>query len=62
MPPDPPAQPKSLACLPAFREAVARWMELRFGLRFDPFYTFLMSSRPFGRFDRFIGFSPPFVL
>ncbi|MDQ2673946.1 MAG: GNAT family N-acetyltransferase [Chloroflexota bacterium] len=32
------------------------------GLRFDPFYTFLMSSRPFGRFDRFIGFSPPWVL
>ncbi|HET9417213.1 MAG TPA: GNAT family N-acetyltransferase [Candidatus Limnocylindria bacterium] len=32
------------------------------GFRFDPFYTFLMSSRPFGRFDRFIGFSPPWVL
>ena len=28
----------------------------------DPFITFLMSSRPFGRFDRFIGFSPPFFL
>lgn len=32
------------------------------GFRFDPFYTFLMASRPFGRFDRYIGFSPPFVL
>ena len=32
------------------------------GLRIDPFYTFLMSSRPFGRFDRYIGVSPPFVL
>jgi GNAT superfamily N-acetyltransferase len=32
------------------------------GYRMDPFYTFLMSSRPFGRFDRYIGFSPPFVL
>jgi GNAT superfamily N-acetyltransferase len=32
------------------------------GFRIDPFYTFLMSSRPFGRFDRFIGFSPPFIL
>ena len=32
------------------------------GFRMDPFYTFLMSSRPFGRFDRYIGFSPPFVL
>jgi hypothetical protein len=32
------------------------------GFRMDPFFTFLMSSRPFGRFDRYIGFSPPFVL
>jgi len=32
------------------------------GFRMDPFYTFLMSSRPFGSFDRYIGFSPPFVL
>lgn len=28
----------------------------------DPFLTLLLSSRPFGQFDRFIGFSPPFVL
>jgi GNAT superfamily N-acetyltransferase len=32
------------------------------GYRMDAFYTFLMASRPFGRFDRYIGFSPPFVL
>jgi GNAT superfamily N-acetyltransferase len=32
------------------------------GLRIDPFYTFFMSSRPFGQFDRSIGFSPPFFL
>ena len=32
------------------------------GFRIDPFYTFLMSSRPFGQFDRFIGFAPPFFL
>lgn len=32
------------------------------GFRMDPFYTFLMSSRPFGQFDRYIGFSPPFFL
>jgi GNAT superfamily N-acetyltransferase len=32
------------------------------GFRMDPFYTFLMSSRPFGQFDRYIGFGPPFVL
>jgi GNAT superfamily N-acetyltransferase len=30
--------------------------------RMDAFITFLMSSRPFGDFGRYIGFSPPFVL
>jgi GNAT superfamily N-acetyltransferase len=35
-----------------------------FGRRYemDTFLTFLMTSRPFGQFDRFIGMSPPFVL
>jgi GNAT superfamily N-acetyltransferase len=32
------------------------------GFRLDQFLTLLMSNRPFGQFDRFIGFSPPFVL
>lgn len=32
------------------------------GFQMDPFLTLLLSSRPFGQFDRFIGFSPPFVL
>ena len=32
------------------------------GFRMDQFLTLLMSSRPFGRFDRFIGCAPPFVL
>ena len=32
------------------------------GFRFDGFPTYLMSSRRFGRFDRYLGFSPPFVL
>lgn len=32
------------------------------GFRMDSFFTFLLSSRPFGQFDRFIGFAPPFVL
>lgn len=32
------------------------------GFRMDPSYTFLMSSRPFGRFDRYVCFGPPFVL
>jgi GNAT superfamily N-acetyltransferase len=34
------------------------------GRRFhiDPWINLLMSNRPFGRFDRFIGFSPPIFL
>jgi GNAT superfamily N-acetyltransferase len=32
------------------------------GFRIDPFITYMMSSRPFGQFDRFIGFSPPLFL
>jgi GNAT superfamily N-acetyltransferase len=32
------------------------------GFRIDPFGTNFMSSRPFGQFDRFIGFSPPLFL
>jgi len=32
------------------------------GFRFDPFMSFLLSDRPFGRFDRFIGFYPPLFL
>jgi hypothetical protein len=47
--------------VPMVNEVAVRHLLDR-GLRFDPFYTFLMSSRPFGRFDRYIGFSPPFVL
>lgn len=30
--------------------------------KMDPFITFLMSNRPFGQFDRFMGCTPPFVL
>lgn len=47
--------------LPMVNEAAVRHLLDR-GFRFDPFFTFLMSSRPFGHFDRYIGFSPPFVL
>jgi GNAT superfamily N-acetyltransferase len=32
------------------------------GFRIDPWINLLMSNRPFGRFDRFIGFSPPIFL
>lgn len=40
----------------AMRHLLARRFQM------DPFMTLLLSSRPFGRFDRFIGFSPQFVL
>jgi hypothetical protein len=40
--------------------AMRHLLDRRF--RMDAFITFLMSSRPFGQFDRYIGFSPPFVL
>jgi hypothetical protein len=40
--------------------AMRHLLDRRF--RMDSFMTFLMSSRPFGQFDRFIGLSPPFVL
>jgi hypothetical protein len=32
------------------------------GFRIDPWINYLMSNRPFGQFDRFIGFSPPLFL
>lgn len=32
------------------------------GYQLDAFLTLLLSSRPFGQFDRFIGMSPPFIL
>ncbi len=47
--------------VPMLNEVAMRHL-LERGFRIDPFFTFLLSSRPFGRFDRFIGFAPPFVL
>ena len=32
------------------------------GFRLDPLITYLLSNRPFGQFDRFVGFSPPLFL
>jgi GNAT superfamily N-acetyltransferase len=32
------------------------------GFRIDPWINVLMSNKPFGQFDRYIGFSPPIVL
>jgi GNAT superfamily N-acetyltransferase len=40
--------------------AMRHLLDRRF--RMDPFMTLLLSSRPFGHFDRLIAFSPPFVL
>ncbi len=47
--------------VPAPNEAATRHLLSR-GFRFDPFVSFLLSDRPFGQFDRFIGFSPPLFL
>jgi GNAT superfamily N-acetyltransferase len=47
--------------VPMVNEIAMRHL-LERGYRLDPFFTFLLASRPFGRFDRFIGFAPPFVL
>jgi GNAT superfamily N-acetyltransferase len=47
--------------VPMVNEVAIRHLLAR-GMRMDTFLTLFMSSRPFGRFDRFIGFSPPFFL
>ena len=47
--------------VPMINEVAMRHLLAR-GFQMDTFFTFLMSSRPFGHFDRFIGFAPPFVL
>jgi GNAT superfamily N-acetyltransferase len=47
--------------VPAPNDVAVRHLLSR-GFRIDPFMSFLMSDRPFGQFDRFIGFSPPLFL
>jgi hypothetical protein len=47
--------------VPMVNEIAIRHLLSR-GFKMDQFLTLLMSSRPFGQFDRFIGFAPPFVL
>lgn len=47
--------------VPMINEVAMRHL-LERGYRLDAFFTFLLSSRPFGQFDRFISFAPPFVL
>ena len=47
--------------VPSLNEVATRHLLAR-GFRFDPWMNLLMSNRPFGRFDRFIGFGPPMFL
>ena len=47
--------------VPMVNEVAMRHLLAR-GYQMDTFLTLMMSSRPFGHFDRFIGFAPPFVL
>ncbi len=47
--------------VPAPNEVAARHLLSR-GFRIDPWVNLLMSDRPFGRFDRILGFGPPVFL
>jgi GNAT superfamily N-acetyltransferase len=47
--------------VPAPNEAATRHLLSR-GFRIDPWVNLLMSDRPFGRFDRHLGFGPPVFL
>jgi GNAT superfamily N-acetyltransferase len=47
--------------VPGVNEVAIRHLLGR-GFQFDPWVNVLMSNRPFGQFDRFIGFSPPLFL
>lgn len=47
--------------VPGPNEVATRHLLSR-GFRFDPWINLLMSNRPFGSFDRFIGFGPPMFL
>ena len=53
--------PEMTLDVPGPNEAAMRHLLSR-RFKIDQFITVLMASRPFGQFDRFIGFSPPFVL
>jgi hypothetical protein len=47
--------------VPAVNEVAVRHLLVR-GYQIDSWLNLLMASRPFGRFDRFIPFSPPIFL
>ncbi len=47
--------------VPSVNEVAVRHLMQR-GYRLDGWINFLMSDRPFGQFDRYIGYSPPIFL
>ncbi len=47
--------------VPMVNENAVRYLLAR-GFRIDPFFSYLMSDQPFGRFDRYIETSPTFFL
>lgn len=47
--------------VPSLNEVATRHLLAR-GFQLDTWMNLLMSNRPFGRFDRFIGFGPPMFL
>lgn len=47
--------------VPSTNEVAVRHLLGR-GFRIDPWFNLLMSDKPFGQFDRYIGFGPPIFL
>jgi hypothetical protein len=47
--------------VPSVNEVAVRHLLGR-GFQIDPWINLLMSDRPFGQFDRFIGYGPPIFL
>ena len=47
--------------VPSLNEVAVRHLLGR-GFRIDPWFNLLMSDKPFGQFDRYIGFDPPIFL
>lgn len=47
--------------VPVINETAVRYL-LHHGFRLEPFFSYLMSDKPFGRFDRYIETTPTFFL
>jgi GNAT superfamily N-acetyltransferase len=52
--------PRLVLEVPGLNAVAVRHLMAR-GFRIDPWVNLLMSNRPFGRFDRFVAFSPVFL-